>query len=86
MNRTDIRRFLNYPDIGLVAHALKRANLNRRELQTIGLREWSCLTIEQAAEKLDRSVGTVKNDYSAGMDKLDQCWDGLTWIDTILKQ
>ncbi len=86
MERTEIRFFLGYPDTALVDHAVRRANLSKREWQAIELRERQCLTVEQAAERQGCSVGTLKNDYNQGMGKLGECWGGLPWINSILKQ
>lgn len=86
MEREQIRRFLTYYDAPLVGHAVERANLKPCEWQVIKLRELDDETIESAAEKLYISPGTVKSRYKAGMDKLDGCWSGLGWVQTILRE
>ena len=85
MERNDIVSFLNYPDAPLVDLAVKRANLKAREWQAVSLREHDGMTVEAAAEYLQVSPGTVKNEYRAGMRKLDECWDGVPWIKTLAK-
>ena len=86
MEREQIRRFLNYYDSALVDHAVRRANLSAQEWEAVHLREFSGETVESAAERLDISPGTIKNRYRAGMEKLDGCWTGLGWVQTILRE
>lgn len=86
MEQRQIIDMLNYPDAALVRHAVERANLTNPEWEAIYLREMRQETIERAAEKLDVSPGTIKNRYRAGIGKLDSCWSGLPWINSILKQ
>lgn len=86
MEQRQLVAFLNYPDAALVQHAVERANLTSPEWEAIYLREIRQETIERAAEQLDVSPGTIKNRYRAGIGKLDSCWSGLPWINSILKQ
>lgn len=86
MERAEIRSFLAYPDSGLVGYALGRANLTSAEKKAITLRELDGLTIFNAAYEMPCSETTLKKYYGSGMNKLNRCWSGLPWIDTILKQ
>lgn len=86
MEQRDIISMLNYPDSALVDHAVRRANLTAPEWECICLREYEAETIESAAEILDLSTRTVKRRYANGMNKLDCCWSGLPWINSIVKQ
>jgi len=85
MERAIIKAMLNYPDAPLVDMAVKRANLTAHEWRAIQIREFEGMTVEKAAEYLDISPGTVKNEYRSGMQKLDTCWSGIPWISTIVK-
>lgn len=86
MEQRDIIAMLNYPDAALVQHAVQRANLTAPEWEIIYLREHDNETIESAAEKLELSDSTVKRRYHDGMSKLDSCWSGLPWVNSIIKQ
>lgn len=86
MERADIRAFLGYPDSGLVNHAISRANLTASEQKAVRLRELDGLTIFDAAYAMPCSETTLKKYYGSGMDKLDKCWSGLPWVNTIIKQ
>lgn len=65
---------------------MERANLSAPEWEAIWMREHENETIESAAERLALSPGTIKNRYRDGMHKLDTCWSGLPWVQSILKQ
>lgn len=86
LENRQIVEFLNYPDRALVAHAIDRANLTVPEWECIKLREYDGETVESAAERLFLSPGTVKNRYNTGMKKLNTCFSGLSWVDTLIKQ
>ena len=86
MEREEIKSFLNYPDAPLVDLAVKRANLNAREWRAVSLREHDGMTVEAAAEYLQVSPGTVKNEYRSAMRKLDDCWSGVPWIRTLARR
>lgn len=86
MEPREILSMLNYPDAALVDHAVQRANLSAPEWEAVYLRSHDGETIESAAERLALSPGTVKNRYREGMHKLDACWSGLPWVQSILKQ
>lgn len=83
MERSEIISFLNYPDAPLVDLAVKRANLSAHEWRAISIREYDGMTVEAAAEYLNVSPGTIKNEYRSGMRKLDNCWSGVSWIRTL---
>lgn len=85
MEREEIKSFLNYPDAPLVDLAVKRANLNAREWRAVSIREYDRMTVEAAAEYLNVSPGTVKNEYRSGMQKLNDCWSGVPWIQTLAR-
>lgn len=86
MEQRDIIAMLNYPDAALVDHAVRRANLTAPEWEIIFLREYGAETIESAAERLELSERTVKRRYKTGINKLNICWSGLPWINSIIKQ
>ena len=86
MEQQEIIRFLNYPDKGLVDYAVGCANLTVHEKQAIDYRVYHSMTIEEAAEALLVSPGTIKNRSASGYDKLNSCWSGKGWIYSLLKQ
>lgn len=86
MEQDEILRFLQYPDRGLVDYAISCANLTAPEAQAIHHRVFLGETIEAAAESLLVSPGTIKNRSNAGYKKLDQCWSGKPWINSLIKQ
>ena len=86
MEQQEIIRFLNYPDKGLVDYALGCANLTAHEMDAIRHRVYLSETIEEAAEALLVSPGTIKNRSASGYEKLNSCWSGKAWIDTLIKQ
>ena len=85
MEHRDIVAMLNYPDRHLVLHAVERANLTSQEWECIRLREYAGETIEQAAEELLCSPRTIKRRYGEGMRKLDKCWSGIPWVNSIVR-
>lgn len=86
MEHREIIAVLNYPDRDLVRYAVDRANLTDPEWDIICLREYQGDTIESAAERLLVSPRTIKRRYGEGMKKLDSCWSGLPWVNSIIKQ
>lgn len=86
METREINSFLNYPDRGLVDYAVSCANLTMPEQQTIHHRVIMGQTIEAAAESLLTSPQTIKRRSNSAYDKLDRCWSGKKWIETLLKQ
>ena len=86
MEQREILAMLHYPDAALVQHAVSRANLTAPEWEIIQLREQEDETIESAAERLYISPRTVQRRYRDGMHKLDACWSGLPWVNSIVKQ
>ena len=86
MEQREIIDFLNYPDKGLVDYAVSCANLTAPELQAIHHRIFLGQTIETAAEDLDTSPMTIKRRSNSGFDKLDMCWSGKPWINSLIKQ
>jgi DNA-directed RNA polymerase specialized sigma24 family protein len=86
MEHRDIIKMLNYPDTALVQHAISRANLTDPEWEVIHARVYNRDSAERAAERLELSTRTVNRRYRDGMDKLDMCWNGIPWINRIIKQ
>lgn len=86
MEQRNIISMLNYPDKPLVDYAVSMANLTAQEREAIILRVYEGETVESAAERLMLSPGTIKSRYRAGMQKLDHCWSGRPWINSIIGQ
>ena len=86
MEPREIITMLNYPDKALVDFSVSIANLTVPERECIDLRVYDGETVESAAERLMLSPGTVKARYRAGMSKLNACWSGRPWINSIIKQ
>lgn len=86
METREINSFLNYPEKGLVDYAVSCANLTDPELQTIYHRVIMGQSIEVAAESLNTSPQTIKRRSNTAYDKLNQCWSGKKWIETLIKQ
>ena len=86
MDTREIISFLNYPDRGLVDYALSCANLTRHEQEILERRYRQSETVEQAAEYLLISPRTAATWSASAMDKLDNCWSGKSWVNTLIKQ
>lgn len=86
MEQQEIIRFLRYPDRGLVDYAVSCANLTGPEAEAIHRRYRMDESIERAAESLLVSPRTISYRSTAGMEKLDACWSGLPWVNTLIKQ
>ena len=85
MEQREIIDFLNYPDKGLVDFAMSCANLTAPEMQVIHHRVFLGETIEAAAESLLTSPMTIKRRTNSAYEKLDMCWSGKPWINSIIK-
>ena len=85
MTEEQIINFLRCPAAAIVDLALAMANLNWKEELAITRCGRQAYTQEKAAEIEGYSVDAVQRWYRSGMKKLITAWDGVWWIEKLVK-
>lgn len=85
MRECDVVKFLRCPASSVVSLAVEMANLDWRESLAIDLCGRKALTQEKAAEQAGYSPDAVQKWYRSGIKKLCKAWDGLWWVDKLIR-
>ena len=92
MDEKDVVAFLRCSASAPLNLALEMVNLSDHERIAVNLCGIRGLTYDEAAEELQslgdnrrREVDTIKRWYKSARKKLCRAWDGLYWIEAILK-
>lgn len=87
MTDTDVKNFLRSSSIQPVRLAIEMVNLTDKERLAVELCGLRGLTYDKAAEEINciREVDSIKRWYKSAKTKLLKAWDGVGWIEAILK-
>lgn len=84
MTSDDVKRILQNPYKPLALAALSYVNLSDREQDTLILRYMRGMTLEKTAEWFDCSVNAVKNWQASGLEKCENAWQKIIYVQEIL--
>lgn len=70
MNQSLLKAFWNCGDNQTIEFAIMKARLNRLEMQVVHLMLDECLTQEEAAEEMDKSVRKIQDYWYSASNKL----------------
>lgn len=84
MNKDDIKQIAKIPEKDVLEFLLRNVNLTHKEKQVFELYIINDYTEEECAEKLDKSVNTIKNWKKAMYDKIIKVWEKDTIVNLLL--
>lgn len=86
MEKEDIKKILRYPYRPLVMLALQLVNLKDKEYNSIELVDIRGYSEQEASEKLNISLSSIKRYRKSAYLKMSKAWDNKTIIEKILKE
>ena len=86
MEKEDIKKILRYPYRPLVMLALQLVNLKDKEYNSIELVDIRGYSEQEASEKLNISLSSIKRYRKSAYFKMSKAWDNKAIIEKILKE